>query len=240
MVMDKLAAGAEKLSLRLSESQLALFQTYYEELIDWNQRMNLTAIIEYDKVQINHFLDSLTVVLAWQPTANKPNPKVIDIGTGAGVPGIPLKIVFPQIRLALMDSTGKKLTFLNHLKQKLGLDDIEVINGRAEELAHQIYRESFDLVLARGLAPMPTLAELTIPFCKIAGKVVAHKKGDIAEEMNQAKRAISTLGGKLIEIKPVTLTEFPDNRCLVVIVKVAPTPDQYPRGSGLPVKRPIV
>ena len=237
--MEKLAAGAEKLGLRLSENQLALFQTYYEELTDWNQRMNLTAIREYDKVQINHFLDSLTIVLAWQPSSNKPHSKVIDIGAGAGVPGIPLKIVFPQIRLALMDSTGKKITFLNHLRQKLDLDDIDVINGRAEELGHQIYRESFDLVLARGLAPMPTLAELTIPFCKIAGKVVAHKKGDIKEEMNQAQRAISTMGGKLIEMKQVTLPEFPDNRCLVVIEKVAPTPDQYPRGSGLPVKKPL-
>jgi 16S rRNA (guanine527-N7)-methyltransferase len=238
--MEKLTAGAEKLGLQLGEREIALFQTYYEELADWNQRMNLTSIIEYEKVQINHFLDSLTILLAWQPLANKPNPKVIDIGTGAGVPGIPLKIVFPQIRLSLMDSTGKKITFLNHLRQKLGLNDIEVIKGRAEELAHQHYRESYDLVLARGLAPMPTLVELTIPFCKIAGKVVAHKKGDILEEMNQAKRAISTIGGKLIEIKPVTLPEFPDNRCLVVIEKVAPTPDQYPRGSGLPVKRPIV
>ena len=195
--------------------------------------MNLTAITEYDKVQINHFLDSLTVVSVWKPSANNPNPKVIDIGTGAGVPGIPLKIVFPQIRLTLMDSTSKKITFLNHLKQKLGLDDIEIINGRAEELAHQIqYRERFDLVLARGVAPMPTLAELTIPFCKIDGKVIAHKKGDIAEEINKAKKAISLLGGKLIEMKPVELSEFPDNRCLVVIEKVAPTPDQYPRGSG--------
>jgi 16S rRNA (guanine527-N7)-methyltransferase len=239
--MEKLIAGAEKLGLRLSENQLALFQAYYEELIDWNQRMNLTSIIEYEKVQINHFLDSLTVIIAWQPSANRPNPRVIDIGTGAGVPGIPLKIIYPQIRLALMDSTGKKITFLNHLRQKLGLNDIEIVNGRAEELAHLIQnRGSFDLVLARGLAPMPTLAELTIPFCKIAGKVVAHKKGDIDEEMNQAKRAISTMGGKLIEIKPVTLTEFPDNRCLVVIEKIAPTPDQYPRGSGLPVKRPIL
>jgi len=237
--MELLAAGAEKLGLKLGERELGLFQTYYEELIDWNQRMNLTAIIEYDKVQINHFLDSLTVVSAWKPSTNRPNGKVIDIGTGAGVPGIPLKIVYPQIKLSLMDSTNKKITFLNHLKQKLGLDDIEIINGRAEELGHQIYRESYDLVLARGLAPMPPLAELTIPFCKIGGKFVAYKKGDIKEEMNLAKRAISTMGGKLIDIKPVLMTEFPDNRVLVIIEKIAPTPEQYPRGSGLPVKRPL-
>ncbi|MGP8079791.1 MAG: 16S rRNA (guanine(527)-N(7))-methyltransferase RsmG [Dehalococcoidales bacterium] len=239
MVMEKLAAGLEKLGIKTGERELALFQIYYEELTDWNQRMNLTAIIEYEKVQILHFLDSLTVAAVWRPTASKPHPKVIDIGTGAGVPGIPLKIVFPQIRLTLMDSTNKKITFLNHLKQKLGLDDIEVISGRAEELAHQQYRESYDLVLARGLAPMPTLAEVTIPFCKIAGKAVLHKKGDIAEEMNKAKRAISTMGGKLIEIKPVELSEFPDNRVLVMIEKLAPTPEIYPRGQGLPVKRPL-
>jgi len=237
--MELLIAGAEKLGLKLEERQIAQFQSYYEELTDWNQRMNLTAIIEYDKVQINHFLDSLTVVSVWKPSANKPNPKVIDIGTGAGVPGIPLKIVFPQIKLSLMDSTNKKITFLNHLKNKLGLDDIVVISGRAEELAHQQYRESYDLVLARGLAPMPTLAELTIPFCKISAKVIAHKKGDIADEMRQARRAISTMGGKLIELKPVELSEFPDNRVLVVIEKVAPTPDIYPRGSGLPIKKPL-
>jgi 16S rRNA (guanine527-N7)-methyltransferase len=238
--MELLAAGLGKLGIQLGEHELALFQTYYEELTDWNQRMNLTAITEYDKVQVNHFLDSLTVVSVWKPPANRPHPKVIDIGTGAGVPGIPLKIIFPQIRLSLMDATNKKITFLNHLKQKLGLDDIEIINGRAEELAHRHYIEIFDLVLARGLAPMPTLAELTIPFCKIGGKFVAYKKGEIKEEMQQAKRAISTMGGKIIAIKPVELSEFPDNRCLIVIEKVAPTPDQYPRGSGLPVKRPIV
>ena len=239
MVMELLAAGLEKLGIKAGEHELALFQTYYEELTDWNQRMNLTAITEYDKVQINHFLDSLTVVSVWKVPANKPNPKVIDIGSGAGVPGIPLKIVFPQIKLSLMDSTGKKITFLNHLKQKLGLDDIIVINGRAEELARQQYRESYDLVLARGLAPMPTLAELTIPFCKIAGKAILYKKGDITEEMNSAKRAISAMGGKLIEIRPVELTEFPDKRVLVVIEKIAPTPEIYPRGQGLPVKKPI-
>jgi 16S rRNA (guanine527-N7)-methyltransferase len=237
--MEKLTAGLEKMGIKIGEHEIALFQTYFEELTDWNQRMNLTAITEYDKVQINHFLDSLTVVSVWKPSAQKPNPKVIDIGTGAGLPGIPLKIVFPGIRLTLMDSTNKKITFLNHLKHKLGLDDIVVISGRAEELAHQQYRESYDLVLARGLAPMPTLAELTIPFCKISAKVIAHKKGNIEDEMKQAKRATSTMGGKIIEIKPVELSEFPDNRVLVVIEKVAPTPEIYPRGSGLPVKKPL-
>lgn len=237
--MEILTAGTEKLGLKLSEHQVAQFQTYFEELVDWNQRMNLTAITEYDKVQILHFLDSLTVISAWKPSPTRPNASVIDIGTGAGVPGIPLKIAFPQIQLSLMDSTGKKITFLNHLKQKLGLDDINIINGRAEELGHQIYRESFDLVLARGLAAMPILAELTIPFCKIGGKAVLHKKGDIKDEMQQAKRAIAVLGGKLIEIKPVTLSEFNDKRVLVVIEKVMPTLEQYPRGSGLPVKHPI-
>jgi 16S rRNA (guanine527-N7)-methyltransferase len=239
MEMEKLDAGLEKLGIKAGEHELALFQIYYEELTDWNQRMNLTAITEYEKVQILHFLDSLTVAAVWRPTESKPHPRVIDIGTGAGVPGIPLKIIFPQIRLTLMDSTNKKITFLNHLKQKLGLNDIEVVSGRAEELAHQHYRESYDLVIARGLAPMPTLTELTIPFCKIAGKAILHKKGDIAEEMNMAKRAITTMGGKLIEIRPMELSEFPDNRMLVVIEKVAPTPEIYPRGQGLPIKRPI-
>jgi 16S rRNA (guanine527-N7)-methyltransferase len=239
--MEKLKAGAERLGLRLGEKQLVLFQTYYEELIDWNQRMNLTAITEYDKVQINHFLDSLTVVSVWKPSDSNSNHKVIDIGAGAGVPGIPLKIIFPEIRLTLMDSTNKKTTFLNHLKQKLRMDDIEVVTGRAEEVAHRSkYREQFDLVLARGVAPLVTLVELTLPYCKIGGKFVAHKKGDIEQEISSAKKAISLLGGKLIEVKPVDLMEFPDRRCLVVIDKIASTPAQYPRRSGMPVKNPII
>lgn len=239
-IMEKLSVGAEKLGLHLSEKQLALFQTYYEEIIGWNQRMNLTAITEYDKVQINHFLDSLTVVSVWRPTAGNPAPKVIDIGAGAGVPGIPLKTVFPQIRLTLLDSTNKKTIFLNHVKQKLRFDEIEVVNGRAEEVVHRPkFREQFDLVLARGVAPLATLVELTLPFCKIGGKLVSHKKGDIQLELNSAKKAIIVLGGKLSEVKPVDLAEFPDNRCLVVIEKIAPSPSQYPRRSGMPVKKPI-
>lgn len=239
--MDKLKTSAEKLGLQLTENQLGLFQTYYEELIDWNRWMNLTAITEYDKVQINHFLDSLMVLCAWKPSTNNPHPRVIDIGTGAGLPGIPLKIVFPEIRLTLLDSTNKKINFLNNIKQKLGLDDIEVVTGRAEEIARKSqYREQFDLVLARGIAAMTALAELALPFCKIGDRLVAHKKGDIDEEMNRAKKAIHILGGKLIDIKPVELSEFPDRRCLVVIEKVAATPAQYPRRSGMPAKNPLI
>lgn len=239
-IMEKLAIGAEKLGIKLTEKQLMFFQTYYEEIIDWNQRMNLTAITEYDKVQVNHFLDSLTVVLVWTPSPDNPAPKVIDIGAGAGVPGIPLKIVFPNIRLTLLDSTNKKTVFLNHVKQKLGFDDIEVVTGRAEEVVHRSkFREQFDLVLARGLAPLATLVELTLPFCKIGGKLVAHKKGDIAQELKNAKKATEILGGRLAEVTPVTLSEFPDNRCLVVIEKIAPSPAQYPRRSGMPVKKPL-
>ncbi|MBN1644309.1 MAG: 16S rRNA (guanine(527)-N(7))-methyltransferase RsmG [Dehalococcoidales bacterium] len=239
--MEKLKSGAAKLGLQLGEKELALFQTYYEELTDWNQRMNLTSITGYEAVQINHFLDSLTVLSAWEPSVGNPKPEVIDIGTGAGVPGIPLKIIFPEIRLALMDSTNKKTTFLNHLKQKLKMDDIKVITGRAEEVAHRSpYRERFDLVLTRALAPMATLVELTLPFCKIGGKVIAHKKGNIAQEIESAKKAINVLGGKLEEVKPVDLPEFPDHRYLVVVDKIAPTHEQYPRRSGMPVKKPII
>jgi len=238
--MEILGSGAGRLGQQLSPEQLLQFGTYYHELIDWNKRINLTTITGYEEVQVNHFLDALTVALVWQPSTGSTAPRILDVGTGGGVPGVPLKITFPQIRLVLLEATAKKAAFLHHLKEQLQLEDVEIIVGRAEAIAHNTqYREGFDMVLSRGVAPLPTLAELTLPFCAVGGKVVVHKKGDIEEEINLASQAINTCGGKLREVRAVDLPEFPDKRQLVVIDKISATPEQYPRRPGMPKKRPI-
>jgi 16S rRNA (guanine527-N7)-methyltransferase len=237
--MERLKAGAEELGLKLSPAQLGQFDSYYRELVDWNKRVNLTAITGYEEVQLKHFLDSLTVVLAWPPQSDK-DLRIIDIGTGAGLPGIPLKIVFPSIELVLLEATAKKADFLRHIVPKLGLDGVEVIVGRAEDVAHQSrYREKFDLVLSRAVAPLPALVELALPFCAVGGGFIAQKKGAIDDEISRAGRAIGLFGGSLREVKRVALPPLPDERYLVVIDKLSPTPEKYPRRPGLPAKRPI-
>jgi 16S rRNA (guanine527-N7)-methyltransferase len=239
--MEKLNSGATKLGLTLNPEQLEQFRIYYQELIDWNKRVNITRITDYKEVQIRHFLDSLTVALAWQPPITDIDFRLIDVGTGAGIPGIPLKIVFPHIRLVLLDSAAKKAAFLHHINHKLGLDNVDIIVGRAEEIAHDgQYRERFDIVLSRGVAPLATLVELTLPFCVIGGSFIAQKKGIIDPEISQADKAISLLGGRLREVRMVNLEEFADKRQLLIIDKVSPTPPQYPRRPGVPKKRPLL
>jgi 16S rRNA (guanine527-N7)-methyltransferase len=240
-IMEKLESGVKKLGLQLSAQQLEKFQIYYRELIDWNKKVNLTRITDYEEVQIKHFLDSLTVTLGMPPIDEGKVLNVIDIGTGAGLPGIPLKIVFPNINLTLLEATAKKAKFLEHLIIELGLDKVEIVVGRAEETSHDAqYREKYDLVLSRAVAALPTLVELTLPFCAVGGLCVTQKKGDIEREVEQALKAIALMGGSLREIKRVELEELNDERCLVIIDKIKLTPDEYPRRAGMPAKRPIL
>ena len=238
--MEKLVAGVHKLGLNLRPRQLEQFHIYFQELIDWNQRINLTSVTGYEEVQVSHFLDSLTVTLALKLSEGYQSFSVIDVGTGAGLPGIPMKILLPDIRLVLLEATAKKARFLNHLITRLELDNIEVVVGRAEEVAYDAnYRERFELVLSRAVGALPALAELTLPFCAVGGIFIAQKKGAIDLELSRASKAITILGGNLREVKEVAMEEFDDKRRLVVIDKVRPTPHKYPRRPGIPAKRPL-
>jgi len=237
-----LAESATRLGIHLSPVQIEQFETFYRLLADWNQRINLTSVIDYEEVQVKHFLDSLTIVLTVKDALNDSRTAldVIDVGAGAGLPGIPLKLVLPRSRLVLLDSVGKKTGFLRELIRRLALDRVEVVTARAEDAAHQSpYREKFNLVLARALARLPVAAELTLPFCRHGGVTVHQKKGNIASELKESEAAIRVLGGKLREVVPIGLDELSDNRCLVVIEKISPTPEKYPRRAGIPQKRPL-
>jgi 16S rRNA (guanine527-N7)-methyltransferase len=239
--MENLIAGATELGIELNAAQVRQFELYYRELIGWNKKINLTSITAYSSVQIKHFLDSLTITLLLpEREARESGYSIIDIGTGAGFPGIPLKIVFPWPRLVLVEPTAKKTAFLNHLICTLKLENVEVLNSRAEEAGRlSPYREQFSLVLSRAVASLSTLVELTLPFCRIGGRLIAQKKGDIGHEVHSAGRAIATLGGRLDRVKEVRLKALGEVRYLVIIDKISSTPDRYPRRPGIPGKRPI-
>jgi 16S rRNA (guanine527-N7)-methyltransferase len=212
------------------------FQHYYQELVEWNKRVNLTAIVDYEGVQVKHFLDSLSVTLALEEgrMVGGEDFRFLDVGAGAGLPGLPLKILYPGLNLVLLDSTAKKTAFLRHLAARLGLEDVEVETGRAEELAHQPrYREQFDVVVSRAVAALPSLAELTLPFCRVGGIFIAQKRGQIGQEIEDATRAIGILGGELREVKRVEL-EGLAGHLLVVVAKRSPIPQRYPRRPGIP------
>jgi len=240
--MQKLIDGAQKLGINLNDKQITQFKLYYQELVGWNKKFNLTTITDYPEVQMKHFLDSLTVISALtEEELTQPGFSIIDIGTGAGFPGIPLKVFLSQSRLVLLDSKAKKATFLQHVIEQLELDDVEVVVGRAEEIAHRpLFRENFTLVVSRAVASLPTLVELALPFCQMGGKSVAQKKGQIEQELVQAGKAIDVLGGELNQVKKVELEELSDERFLVIIDKIYPTPEKYPRRPGIPVRRPIL
>ena len=239
--MKSLYKSAQKLGLHLNPEQLEKFEVYYQELVEWNKRVNLTSVTGYEGVQITHFLDSLTVLSGFPPAPSDKQLSVIDVGSGAGFPGIPICIALPNIRLVLLETTAKKAEFLRRIAAKLQLDNIEIVRGRAEEVAHdESYRSSFEIVVSRALAPLSVLVELTLPFCAVGGRLIAQKKGNMSREMNQASRAVNTLGGEINEVLDITLDEFNDDRRLVIIDKVKATPPKYPRRPGIPTKRPIL
>jgi 16S rRNA (guanine527-N7)-methyltransferase len=235
---QKLILGSESLGLTLSNRQLAQFRSYFEELEVWNQRVNLTSVKGLEKVQVRHFLDSLTLVLASKFGLSK-SDRLLDLGSGAGFPSLPLKVVWPGLQLTLIESREKKTAFLQHVCAVLKLKNVEVETARAEESAHTLFREVFDTVVTRGVASMSTLAELTLPFCRIGGTAIAMKHVGVDNELAMAKPAISLMGGELQTVLPVTVEELGRDRTLVVIKKVNPTPEKYPRRPGVPAKRPL-
>ena len=230
----------EKLSqigITLSDKQKEQFDKFYELLVEWNKVINLTGITEYEEVNEKHFVDSLSIVKAID--MNQVH-SLVDIGTGAGFPGIPLKIAFPHIKVVLLDSLNKRINFLNTVIKELGLENIETIHGRAEDFAKQPeYREQFDLCVSRAVANLATLSEYCIPYVKKDGMFVPYKSGEIDEEVEQSKKAIHVLGGKLDKVIKFQLPGTEIGRSFVKINKVQNTAKKYPRKAGLPSKEPI-
>lgn len=228
--------GLDSLNLQLSDRQIKQFLTFYELLAEWNKFMNLTAITEFKEVVLKHFLDSLTLVRACKLEAQS----LIDIGTGAGFPGIPLKIVFPELKVTLLDSLNKRIHFLEEVIKTLGLQKIEAVHGRAEDYARNMsYREKYDICVSRAVSNMTTLSEYCIPFVKPGGIFVSYKSEKLTEELKEAKKAIELLGGVLKEQVEMTLPGSSIYRNLLVISKEKETPRKFPRKAGIPSKDPI-
>jgi len=226
------------LGIILNDIQKHQFDKFYELLVEWNKVMNLTGITEYEEVNEKHFVDSVSLVKAIDI---KKVDTIIDIGTGAGFPGIPLKIAFPHLKLVLLDSLNKRINFLNTVIDELGLKNITTIHGRAEDYAKQAeYREQFDLCVSRAVANLSTLSEYCVPYVKVGGMFIPYKSGEIDEEVLKAKKAIHILGGNLDEVIKFRLPDTEVNRSFVKIVKTQSTSKKYPRKAGLPSKEPLV
>ncbi len=221
--------------LHLDQRQIEQFARYSAELRAWNTRVNLTAITDEREIVTRHFLDSLRCALSWGEHPSR----LIDVGSGAGFPALPLKILLPELHVTLVESVGKKAAFLRHIIATLDLRDVTVVTARAEVVGRDPrHREQYDVVTARAVAELAILAEYCLPFCAIGGRVLAPKGSDVDDEVARARVAIARLGGQLLNVEPVDIPGV-EPRTLVVIAKIAPTPPAYPRAVGVPVKRPL-
>jgi 16S rRNA (guanine527-N7)-methyltransferase len=236
--MDSLIRDVQQLfNIDLTNEQVTCLVAYERELLEWNRKFNLTAIRDVESIRTKHFLDSFSCVLAWKEI---PPHRLVDVGTGAGFPGIPLKIIHPNMQLTLVESVGKKAKFCEHIAQVLGLENVQVITARAEDFAQKSeHRESYDWAVARAVANMNVLSEYLLPLVKVGGHMLAQKGESAPEETEAAEKAIKLLGGKLKELIPVRLSGIPGERYLVVVEKVAATPGNYPRKAGTPAKTPL-
>ncbi len=232
---DTFIEEANKINISFTERQLEQFRIYYEMLVEKNKVMNLTGITEWEEVLEKHFLDSISLIRAVNLSQNI---FVLDIGTGAGFPGIPLKIAFPNLQITLADSLNKRVLFLQEVIDTLKLEGIEAIHGRAEDLARdKKYREQYDLVVSRAVANLSTLSEYCLPFVKIGGQFISYKSGEIEEEVSSSKSAVFLLGGKIKNTVKFELGE--SGRSFVLIDKTKGTPKTYPRKAGTPSKKPL-
>ena len=246
---EKMKAGTRELNITLSQRQLEQFFKYYEMLVETNKVMNLTAITEEGDVVAKHFCDSLCLVKAYHELLDRESEgeakdmktvSVIDVGTGAGFPGIPLKIAFPHLKVTLLDSLNKRIKFLNEVIDLLELNDIKAIHGRAEDYAKQAeYREQYDICVSRAVANLATLSEYCLPYVKMDGLFVPYKSGEIDEELKSSEKAVSILGGKVEEVVKFQLPGTDIGRSFVKIHKIKETKKKYPRKAGMPTKEPL-
>src|SRR5215211_7260776 len=236
--MEKLVHDAKALfNIHLTQQQITRLMRYEKELLEWNQKFNLTAIRDVESIRTKHFLDSFSCVLAWKET---PPNHLIDVGTGAGFPGIPLKILYPNLKLTLVESVRKKAIFCQHIVSMLGLEHVDVIQARAEDLGQNPnHREKYDWATARAVANLNVLSEYLIPLVKVGGMALAQKGESGPAEAQSAEEATKLLGGKLKQLIPVNLPSVAEDRYLVVVEKVAATPPRYPRKPGIPMKMPL-
>ena len=236
--MDELVHDAQSLfNLHITGRQVIALTTYEKELTEWNQKFNLTAIRDIDSIRTKHFLDSFSCVLAWKAS---PPSYLIDVGTGAGFPGIPLKILYPNLKLTLVESVGKKAMFCQHIVGVLGLEHVEVIQARAEDLGQDSrHRESYEWAVARAVANLNVLGEYLLPLVRVGGTALAQKGENGPAEAQSAEGAMKLLGGKLRQLIPVNLPGVADDRYLILVDKVAATPPKYPRKPGVPAKQPL-
>ncbi len=237
--MDQFIKDLKEWNIVLSDEQLILFDKYKDLLLEWNEKINLTAITDIDEIYKKHFLDSLSLIKCIDDLGDK-EYTLLDMGTGAGFPGIPLKIAFPNLKITLADSLNKRIDFLNVVIDELGIKGINAIHARAEELAHdEKYREQFDVVVSRAVANLSVLSEYCLPFVKVDGTFVSYKSGNSSEEITASKNAIGMLGGKLINTFDFILPDSDYSRSNVYIKKIKSTEDRFPRKAGTPSKKPL-